>query len=247
MRQHSPRVLATICARGGSKGVPNKNIRHLLGKPLLAYTIESARGCPVVGHIVVSTDSDEIAVVAEACGMPVPFRRPAEMATDAAAKIHAIRHATHYVEEHEGYHPDFVVDLDVGVPLRAPEDIVACVNVLVTYPNLDAAVTVYEAERNPYFNMVEFEGERVRLVKLAPRPLVRRQDAPPVYSLSPSVFAFRRDRLMSVTHLYEGVWGACIVPRERAMDIDHEIDFQLVEFLVQAGFKATPTQRTGTL
>jgi len=224
------RVLATICARGGSKGLPGKNIRPLLGKPLLAYTIECARACPAVGRIVVSTDSDEIAAVAEAWGVPVPFRRPAEFATDASAKIHAIRHATQYVEEHEDYHPDIVVDLDVGVPLRAPEDIAACVEYFSAH-DVDAVVTVYEAERNPYFNMVEFDGDRVRLVKQAPAPLVRRQDAQPVYSVSPSVFAWRRDR-MAVTHLYEGRWGACIVPRERAIDIDHEIDFQLVEFLL---------------
>ena len=231
MERNNLRVLATICARGGSKGLPGKNIRPLLGKPLLAYAIECAQACPIVGHIVVSTDSDEIAAVAEAWGVPVPFRRPPELASDTAAKIYAIRHATQYVEEHENYYPDIVVDLDVGVPLRAPEDIMACVNVLVTYPHLDAAVTVYEAERNPYFNMVEFEGECVRLVKRGPKPLIRRQDAPLVYSVSPSIFAWRRGSL-SVTHLYEGQWGACIVPRERAIDIDHEIEFQFVEFLL---------------
>jgi CMP-N-acetylneuraminic acid synthetase len=116
------------------------------------------------------------------------------------------------------------------VPLRAPEDITACVEYFSAH-DVDAVVTVYEAERNPYFNMVEFDGDHVRLVKQAPAPLVRRQDAPPVYSVSPSVFAWRRDR-MAVTHLYEGRWGACIVPRERAIDIDHEIDFQFVEFLM---------------
>ena len=231
MERNDLRILATICARGGSKGIPGKNLRPLQGKPLLAHAIECARACPLVGHIVVSTDSDEIAAVAEAWDIPVPFRRPPELASDTAAKIHAIRHATEYVEAHEDYCPDIVVDLDVGVPLRAPEDIVACVEVLTTHPDLDAAVTVYEAERNPYFNMVEFEGERVRLVKRGAKPLVRRQDAPPVYSVTPSIFAWRRGS-MSVTHLYEGQWGACIVPRDRAIDIDHEVDFQFVEFLL---------------
>jgi len=225
-------VLATICARAGSKGIVGKNIRPLLGKPLLAYTVECARACPAVDRIVISTDSDEIAAVAEAWGVPVSFRRPLELASDAAAKIHAIRHATQFVEEHEDHFPDVVVDLDVGVPLRVPEDITACIDVLLSHPDLDAAVTVYEAERSPYFNMVEFEGERVRLVKQAPRQLVRRQDAPPVYSVSPSVFTWRRGSLC-VAHLYEGLWGACIVPRERAIDIDHEIDFQFVEFLLK--------------
>ena len=227
-----PRVLATICARGGSKGVINKNIRPLCGKPLIAYTIECARECPAIGHIVISTDSEEIAAIAEDHGQPVPFRRPPELATDSAAKILAIRHATRYVEEHEDYHPDIVVDLDVGAPLRMPQDIVACVDYLEAH-DLDAVVTVYESERNPYFNMVEFRGERVRLVKQPPSPLVRRQDAPRVYSVSGSVFAFRRDRLMSVIHLFDGRWGGIIVPRERAIDIDSELDLEFVEFLMQ--------------
>jgi CMP-N,N'-diacetyllegionaminic acid synthase len=224
-------VLATICARGGSKGIPGKNIRELLDKPLIVYAIETARACPEVGHIVISTDSDEIAAVAEKYGVPVPFRRPEALASDTAAKIDAIRHATEYVEQSEGFAPDVVVDLDIGVPLREPRDISACVEVLKNHTHLDAAVTVYEAERSPYFNMVEFEDERVHLVKKGDKPLVRRQDAPAVYSVSPSVFAWRRSSLW-VTHLFEGQWGASVVPRIRAIDIDDEVDFQFAEFLM---------------
>ena len=228
----SPRVLATICARGGSKGVPGKNFRELLGRPLLAYTVDCARACALIGHIVLSTDSDEIASVAESLDLRVPFRRPALLATDSAAKIEAIRHATEYVEKEEGFRPDLVVDLDVGVPLRTPEDVAGAIGLLCSRSDLDAVVTIYEAERNPYFNMVELEGARLRLVKQSPRPVLRRQDAPAVHSVSPSVFAWRRDRL-SVAHLYEGRWGGFVVPRERAQDIDDEIDLQFVEFLMR--------------
>jgi CMP-N,N'-diacetyllegionaminic acid synthase len=233
MSNKSLSVLATICARGGSKGVPGKNIRPLLSKPLISYTIETAKNCSAIGHVVVSTDNDEIASVAEAYGIKVPFRRPSEMATDSAAKIHAIRHAMIYVEENTGFIPDIVVDLDVGAPLRASEDIVSCVKVLETHPEFDAAVTVYEADRNPYFNMVEFDGDSVHLVKIG-YSFVARQSAPCVYSVSGSVFAWRRDSLMamSATHLYQGKWGGCIIPRERAIDIDYEIDFEFVEFLM---------------
>ena len=236
------KVLATICARGGSKGVPSKNIRHLLGKPLIAYTIEVARACPVVSHIVVSTDSDEIAAIAEDYGVQVPFRRPAEMASDEVPKIQAIRHATAYVEAHLGFIPDIVVDLGVDVPLRVPEDITACLNVLKAGPALDAAVVVYEAERNPYYTMVEFDGDQIHLVKPGLR-IVARQSAPLVYSVSGSVFAWRRSALASVTHLYEGRWGACKVPVERAIDIDREIDFQFVEFLMTKRRAELETQR----
>jgi N-acylneuraminate cytidylyltransferase/CMP-N,N'-diacetyllegionaminic acid synthase len=235
MSPERPKTLATICARGGSKGLPGKNLRRLLGKSLLAYAIECARACPAVGKIVISTDSDEIAAEAEALGVPVPFRRPAEFASDEAAKIFAIRHAAEYVEENEGFSPDIVVDLDVGVPLRAPGDIESCMGALAKNPELDGAVTVYEAERNPYFNMVEFVGDRIELVKRPPAEVVRRQDAPPVYSVTPSVFAYRRSRMNEITHLHSSSWGGCVVPRERAIDIDHEVDFRFVEFLMTGG------------
>jgi len=228
-----PRVLATICARGGSKGLAGKNIRPLLGKPLLAYTIECARACPEVGHIVISTDSDQIASAAEMCGMPVPFRRPQEYATDSAAKIDSIRHATLFVEDHENFYPDIVVDLDVGVPLRSPEDITACIDVLTKDSGLDGAITLSESDRNPYFNMVEFEGDRVRLVKQPATAVVCRQDAPPVYNFTPAVFAVRRRSLMSVVHLHDGNWSGSIMPRERSVDIDNELDFLLAELLMK--------------
>ncbi len=232
MTRPAPKVLATICARGGSKGIPNKNILELHGRPLISYTLECARRCPAVGHVVVSTDSDEIASVVEILGVKVPFRRPAELASDSAAKIGAIRHATEYVEQHEGFRPDIVVDLDVTVPLRQPEDVSACVQVLVAQPRLDAAVTVYDAERNPYYTMVEFEGDCVRLVKQPAKGIVRRQDAPPVYGVSGSVFAYRRSSLDCITHLYEGKWGACVVPRERAIEVDTGLDLRFVELLM---------------
>jgi CMP-N,N'-diacetyllegionaminic acid synthase len=228
-----PRVLATICARGGSKGLAGKNIRPLLGKPLLEYTIECARACPRVGHIVISTDSDEIAAAAEACGMPVPFRRPPAYASDSAAKIDSIRHATLFVEEHDDFYPDIVVDLDVGVPLRAPEDITACIDVLAKDPELDGAITLSESDRNPYFNMVEFDNDRLRLVKQPSTPVVRRQDAPAVYNFTPAIFAVRRTSLMSVVHLHDGHWGGSVMSRDRSVDIDHELDFLLVELLMK--------------
>jgi len=99
-------------------------------------------------------------------------------------------------------------------------------------PDLDGVVSVYEPERSPYFNMVEMEGHRARLSKRPEVPVIRRQDAPPVFSVSGSIFAWRRAALDRVTHLYEGVWGAAVVPRENAVDIDTELDFEFVDFLL---------------
>jgi CMP-N,N'-diacetyllegionaminic acid synthase len=228
-----PNVLATICARGGSKGVPRKNTRSILGISLIVRAIECARACDSIDQIIVSTDDDEIAAIAEQAGLDVPFRRPTELATDAAPKITTIAHAVEWIETHSMFRPDIIVDLDIGVPTRLPEDITKCVDKL-WQGDLDATVTIYESERNPYFNMVEKRGDRIELV-VPPAPgaagFTGRQLAPPTYSVSPSVFAWRRDATW-VTHLYEGRWGGNLVPRERAIDIDIELDFKLAEIVL---------------
>jgi N-acylneuraminate cytidylyltransferase/CMP-N,N'-diacetyllegionaminic acid synthase len=228
----APRVLATICARGGSKGLRGKNIRTLHGKPLIQYTLECARRSARVGRFVVSTDSAEIVEVVRALGYDVSYRRPPELATDTVAKIDAIRHVTEFVEQTDGFFPDLVVDLDIGVPLREPRDIDRAVDALWADPAMDAIVTVYPAERNPYFNMIE-QGANgyYGLVRKATPPLVRRQDAPVVFSVTPAVFGWRRGR-MDVTHLYEGRWGVVEMPIERSVDIDTEFEFRLVELLM---------------
>jgi N-acylneuraminate cytidylyltransferase/CMP-N,N'-diacetyllegionaminic acid synthase len=225
-------VLATICARGGSKGLRGKNIRTLHGKPLIQYTLECARQSARVGRFVVSTDSAEIVDVVTALGYDVDYRRPAELATDTVAKIDAIRHVTEFVERTHAFLPDIVVDLDIGVPLREPRDVDRAVDALWGDPSMDAIVTVYPAERNPYFNMIERGANGYYgLVRKATPPLVRRQDAPAVFSVTPAVFGWRRER-MDVTHLYEGRWGVVEMPIERSVDIDTEFEFRLVELLM---------------
>jgi CMP-N-acetylneuraminic acid synthetase len=188
-----------------------------------------------VDRVIVSTDSAAIAEVARGLGAEVPFLRPAEFATDAAPKILAIRHAAEYVERNQGFEPEIVVDLDITVPLRIPGDIAACVDVLSGDPMMDAAVTVFESDRNPYYSMVEMDERYVHLVKQPAKGITRRQDAPTVYSLTGSVFAWRRDRMERVTHVFGGNWGAAVVPRERAIETDTELDFRFVEFLLSQG------------
>jgi CMP-N,N'-diacetyllegionaminic acid synthase len=154
------------------------------------------------------------------------------MASDTAPKVPTILHATSYVEKHFGFMPDIVVDLDITVPLRIPADIDSCVRVLESNPELDAAVSVYEAERNPYYNMVEYDGSHIKLVKTGEGGYTRRQDAPDVYSVSGSTFGYRRSSLETIKHLYEGTWGAYTIPRNRGIDIDTEVDFELVSTLL---------------
>lgn len=199
---------------------------------MIAYTLDCARASRHVDRLVISTDSDEIAQVARDLGCDVSYKRPPELASDTAAKLDAIRHVTEYVEHTDGFYPDIVVDLDIGVPLRQPGDIDRAVDALWNDPNMDAVVTVYPADRNPYFNMVQQQPSGYfNVVRALTPPLTRRQDAPVVYSVTPAIFGWRRGT-MHITHLYEGRWGVVDMPADRAVDIDTEFEFELVEWLM---------------
>ena len=235
-------TLGTICARGGSRGVPGKNIRLLAGHPLIAYSIAQARRCRFIDRLIVSTDSEEIAAVARSYGADVPFLRPAELATDAAAKVPAIQHAVRAVEQDAGSTIDYVVDLDPTAPLRAVEDIRSCWE-LVQRPETDVVFTVTEADRNPYFNMVEIVDGFARLSKASDPPVVRRQDAPKVFSMNASVYAYRREHLMRDGRVVAGKARIVEMPPERSRDIDGPLDFAYIEFLVREGHVTLPEVR----
>lgn len=227
-----PKVLATICARGGSKGVIGKNIRKLFNKPLIQYTLECASKTKSINEIIVSTDSDEIIEVVKSLGYPVDYKRPERLASDTSAKIEAIKDAVDFVIKTRNFKPDIIVDLDIGVPLRNPEDIDSCVTKLANDHEMQTLVTVYPAERNPYFNMVEQKTNGFySLVKTPNPPVLRRQDAPDVYSITPAIFAWKLGSL-NIAHLYEGNWGIHVMPIERSIDIDTEFEFKLVQFLM---------------
>ena len=222
-------TIATVCARGGSRGVPGKNLRPLAGKPLIAHTIQQARACRAIDAVYVSTDDPRIADVAKAAGATVPFLRPAKLATAEAPKLPVIRHLVEAVEA-AGQRVDRIVDLDPTSPLRDVADIEACLRLLT--PDTDVVITGYEAEKNPYFNMVEFNGEgRVRLVKTPPAVVEARQAAPKVYAMNASIYVWHRHTLAK--GLWEGRVALHVMPRERSIDIDTAVDFKLVELLMQ--------------
>ena len=159
MNNRETNIVGAICARGGSKGVPRKNLRPLAGKPLIAHAIQCAQACSVLRRVVVSTDDHEIADIAKEHGAEVPFIRPAHLALDDTSKWPVFQHLVEALEHANGQRVDVLVDLDSGVPLRKPSDIDECVNQLLS-GTADLVATAYEAERNPYFNMVELEGRR---------------------------------------------------------------------------------------
>lgn len=226
------RILAIICARGGSKGVPNKNIRLLNGKPLIAYTIECAKKYTKFDRIIVSTDSPKIAEVAKQYGADVPFLRPKELATDTSPKIPVLQHAVRYLEQEENDHYDLIVDLDPTSPLRIVEDIENCVNKMIE-KNPNVVFSVTPAHKNPYFNMVEEKDGKVYLCKKLDRPITRRQDAPTVYAMNASIYVYKKDFLLNTDSVFSSNTMAVVMPEEHSIDIDRPIDFEFVEFLMK--------------
>jgi CMP-N,N'-diacetyllegionaminic acid synthase len=227
-----PTIVASICARGGSKGVPRKNLRLLEGKPLIGRAVEQALACGVFDRVVASTDDPEMARVAREFGAEVPFLRPPELAQDTTNKWDVFRHLVKALEAAADSRVDVIADLDTGAALRTGDDIRAAVERLLSTES-DVCVTAYEADHNPYYNMVQLDSAGLARVCIAPdRPIANRQQAPVVYNLSPAIFAIRRDALWRHDH-----WSQCrmtlsVMPRERAVDIDTEFDLRLVEFLL---------------
>lgn len=226
-------VLCTICARGGSKGVKNKNIKRLNGKPLIAYTIEQALQSQLFDHIVVSTDSDDIADIATQYGAEVFFRRAPELSSDTAGKLDVIRDALLKSEAHYNKTYAYHVDLDATSPLRDVSDIVESFNQFKTNNNSNL-ITAMPSRRSPYFNLVEVdERGRVALSKKLEGTVVRRQDAPKSYDMNASIYIWTRDALLNQSSLFTETTGLYVMPEERSIDIDAEVDFEFVEFLMR--------------
>lgn len=232
-----PKILCTICARGGSKGVKDKNIRDLAGRPLIAYTIIQAQKWSGPAHVVVSTDSERIAEVARCFGAEVPFMRPKNLAGDKAPKIPSIRHALSASEKFFGDRFDIVVDLDVTAPLRKISDLDNCLQLFLR-KRADTLFSVVRAHRNPYFNMVEEKKDGfVRLAKGLPGEANRRQDAPRVWDMNASIYFYRREFLLrgKATTPFSDKTAIYVMDDLSRYDIDSELDFKFVEFLIKEG------------
>lgn len=225
--------IAFIFARGGSKGVPDKNIRELSGKPLIGWSIEHAQAVQDIRRVIVSTDSVEIASVAKEFGAEVPFMRPAELAQDDSPEWMAWRHGLRYLLETEGVLPDAMVSVPTTSPLRKPIDIENCLSVF-SQQDADVVVTVSEAHRNPWFNMVKIcADDTVDLVIPLEQRVARRQDAPPVYDMTTVAYVIAPTFVLSNDSIFSGRVRAVQVPTARAIDIDTMFDFEVAEFLMQ--------------
>jgi CMP-N,N'-diacetyllegionaminic acid synthase len=235
----SERILCVIGARGGSQGVPGKNIRPLLGKPVIVWAIQKALAVPGIDRVVVSTDSEEIAGVARAAGAEVPFMRPAALASSEAGKFQVWQHAQQACEQQDGIDYDLYIDIDCTNPLLQVGDIHGA---LQTFRQLlqdglapDAVFTVSEARRNPYFNLVEANNDGVLKMSksIGNGKVLARQRAPSVYEHVAGTYVLTKKYLKSASHLLDGRAFGYHIPPERAFDIDSELDFALIEFLLK--------------
>ncbi len=228
--------ICTIAVRAGSQGVPGKNWRMVAGMPLFAHSVRHAVDSGLFDRIVVTSDAPQVTGQAEAFGATDVVQRPAELAAHTAGKVPAIVHAVAEVESRIGRTFDTVVDLDATSPLRIQDDIRGAVALLEGTDGVESVITGSEAHRSPYFNLVEVDPKTgVAAVSKPPgSSLLRRQDVPPSYDMNASVYVWRRDALMAhpgvfypTTRLYE-------MPVERSRDIDSELDFKIVQWLMES-------------
>jgi CMP-N-acetylneuraminic acid synthetase len=223
-------ILATICARGGSKGVKNKNIRLLKNKPLIEYSLEIINQSSLIDGYIVSTDSDDIINVVKRLGFKIEFKRPSYLAGDNISRIEAIKHAVLWKEKTERRKYDFIADIGVATPLKTSSDLDEAV-ILCIDGKADNVFSVCPCARNPYFNMVEVIDGKVKLVK-ENLEITTRQQAPMVYEMNDGFNIWSHDSLFSDNPQFKDSTKIYIMPRERSIDIDEEEDFRIAEMIL---------------
>jgi len=227
------KAVAFIFARGGSKGLPGKNVRPLCGKPMIAWSIEHAKAVGRISRVIVSTDSEEIAAVARHYGAETPFMRPDELARDDSPEWLAWQHALNYMLQTDGNLPEAMVSIPVTAPLREAQDIERCLDNFAL-GGADVVVTVSEAHRSPYFNMVKCNQDGTVGLVIPPEANVsRRQDAPAVFDMATVAYVANPQYVLTKNSLFEGLVRAVTVPVERAIDIDTLLDFRIAECLMK--------------
>lgn len=221
--------VAFIFCRGGSKGLPGKNIRPLLGKPLIGYSIEFALNSGLFDDVIVSTDDKAIAETAKKFGAKVPFMRPAEFATDTAPEMLAWRHAIDFYRKNFGDFSTFV-SLPAVSPIRNNEDFQKGL-ALFESGKFEFVISAVESEANPYFNLFEVVGDEFQRSKTSGK-IIRRQDAPKVLRIVPSYYFCHPDTPSKFNTVLEGKIGLFEIPKDRGFDIDTRDDFDYMEYVL---------------
>lgn len=237
----APYVFGVIPARGGSKGLPGKNLKRLGALSLIGHAVASAREARLLTRFVVSTDSAEIADEARRHGAEAPFLRPAELANDHAGMVPVLQHAVRWLESAAGVRPDFVVTLQPTSPFRTGAEIDRTIGRVIE-TGADSAQTLVEASYHPFF-MKTLDGDRTIALFADGKKYVRRQDAPAVYQPSGAVYVTRSPVLMEEGQVLGHDNRGIVMPFEASVNIDTEWDFLLAELLLARGRAPIPASR----
>jgi len=225
------KILCLVCARAGSQGLKNKNIKYFNGKPLIYWTIKLALDLSEIDEVYVSTDSKKIANTAKKYGAKIPFLRPKNLGKNNSKEWDVWKHAINFFENKKKYFESILV-LPVTSPLRNIKDVKKCINKFKRYKKkIDGVVTITDASRNPYFNIVSTKNGLTNLAIKNKKKYFRRQEAPKVYDLSTVAFLVKTELIKSKTHLFDGKIKSVYIPKERSVDIDDLFDFKFAEFL----------------
>ena len=225
-------VVCSICARGGSKGLPGKNLKMLHGKPMIAWSIEQAIACSKISKVFVSTDSQDIAQTALSYGAHEVIIRPHQLSNDIVGKWQVWQHALNQYEALTSESIDILVDLDCTSPLREVSDIDSAIHQFIE-EKVDVVFSICEARKNPYFNLVEMGQNGLKLSKQAVTPILRRQDAPKVFEHVASIYVLKPEFLRTGDGLLSGNSRGYDIGQEKSLDVDSEFDFRLIEHLMK--------------
>lgn len=231
MSELDRKILGIIPARSGSKRVPGKNIRIVVDKPLIAYTIIEAKKSEYIDKLIVSTDSPEIAKISEKWGAEVPFLRPKNLAKDATDIIDVIIHALNYLESKENYIPDLIVLLEPTSPLRTNKDIDSALKKHIE-TDADSVVSVVKGDNRHPLKAKKIIKDQIYDYIFEEKKIMRSQDLPEVYFRNGAYYSVKRDILIAKKTLYGKIIRPYIMPNERSIDINEEIDLKLVELIL---------------
>ena len=224
-------ILVTVCARGGSKGVKNKNIRLLNNKPLIQYSLELLKQSSLIDGYIISTESDKVIETVKNLGYQIEFRRPIELAGDDVSRIDAIRHAVLLKEQTDATVYDIIVDLGVATPLKSVHDLDQVIKLCIDN-DVENVFSVCPCAKNPYFNMVEVIEDKVKLVKET-YDISARQEAPSVYEMNDGFNVWTHRSLFSENPQFNNSTMVYIMPRLSSIDIDEEEDFLIAELILR--------------
>ena len=222
-------ILGAVFARANSKSIKNKNLLFFKNKTLVGHAINQAYKSKFIKKVYISSDSKKIINEAKKYKAIEPFKRPKFLSSDKASHLYVWRHFAKYLEKKKIF-ADYIVDIPTTSPLRSVDDINKCIKLAIK-KKLDMVFTVSKSSKNPYFNMLEKKGNKLKLIKTSTKKVIRRQDAPKCYDLTTVCYVFKPSYIKKTKDLLSGKVGFIDIPKERAIDIDDKIDYKIALML----------------